>query len=583
MVFAALAAVVFVSCDNLHVLDDTPESRRSSLVNAAKEYYEEVVEQPASLAAKTHDDSTTALVLAEMVRQYPPDWTQAVTWPGDNVAFHAATILGADKPATSFSSDKIAVVRTILVDLDAKGEVLDGRLLEFVSPDPLDRSLFADYTKDWLQGNYDATKMLAVEYTLGYASTKALLYNPVDKGLSSKSVTLQQRLSVGKAHAGIYYCWVSDVQEWFTCAGDERCDDDENWNSGSDVTEITCVCIANCGGGGSGGGDSGDSGVGDDGSVGGGGGDDKEDEDEEEEESEFTFSMSCSDSVTRGDRAGCNVTIFKDGETVDPADFLFEWSSSTGFTLNQSGMDSWYGTATGTADISVAVRAENYEETTTATVNARQGWGVPAVTVTSVTFAAGMGSTLGLYNAPIHAPNFGAPIAGGGPWSGHYASGDAPSFSGTIKINDDYGGGSNTYKDARNSCSLARVSLGEYETYSRVNSFCGTTSDMNTFAGQIEAHEYGHNANLNKCLGEAEGIRAMAEMEAYNGSRSDVIANLGRRWREFHRDYLGPAMVWSPPVPGGVDFYHARNRGLGSEHWALGIPPTRSHTHSDCN
>lgn len=73
---------------------------------------------------------------------------------------HVVTLIGVDKPATSFSHDDVSVVRTLMANVNSAGRVTSSRLVEFISSDPLDRSQFQHYAKQWVVGDYDATKML---------------------------------------------------------------------------------------------------------------------------------------------------------------------------------------------------------------------------------------------------------------------------------------------------------------------------------------------------------------------------------------------------------------------------------------
>ncbi len=584
---AVVAATIFVRCDSFNIADVDSATDSASLIESVRTYYEAAI-QPNGLdgqiGGKISGDSIRAAVLAEMVRQYPPDWTQAVTWRDGN-EYHLATILGAGKPSINPAQDSIAVVRTLVADLNEDGKVTDALLVEFASSDPLDPASFAHYVKQWFTQDYGDNKVLAAEYSLGYEGSQAYLYNPSDSVLTPASLSLEKRRTAGKAarEDGVF-CWYSLVEFGEICGehpttGVEECNARYRW-------ELTCVQMDSGGGedGGGGGGGGGDDGNGDSVGTGGGGDDGKDDDGEDTSDSLY---LSCDSSVERGRTAGCTVNAPDDGKGLNPDQLTYDWSSSSGatFTGTGTGGNEWRGTATESVTVSVAVVSQGFSDSQEITVNARSGWGVGQASVTSVTYA-NLGSILGRYTVPsIATPTFGDPVAGGGPWSGRFASGSAPSFSGDIQINDNYGGGSNTYRNARrDGCLSARNQAQEYETYSSINSMCGTTADMNAYEQQIRTHEYGHHNNLNSCFGEAQGVKAMASMEAIVGESAAAVGTaLGNEWSSFYSNYLGPAMAWSPAAPGGVEFYHARNKGLVSEHWSLGVPATAGHTNANCN
>ena len=214
---AVVAAAIFVCCDSLNMIELDSATESASLIEAVRAYYETAI-QPNGLngqfGGKISGDSTRAAVLAEMVRQYPPDWSQAVAWR-DGGEYHVATIIGADKPAVSFSHDSIAVVRTLVADLDGNGEVVGGRLVEFISPDPLDASLFQDYAKQWLTGDFDDTKMLAAEYTTGYAHQQAYLHAPSESVPVPVNMSLEEVCTPGKGQGieVVIACWTTDIIE----------------------------------------------------------------------------------------------------------------------------------------------------------------------------------------------------------------------------------------------------------------------------------------------------------------------------------------------------------------------------------
>ena len=123
---------------------------------------------------------------------------------------YVSTLIGVDKPATSFSHDDISVVRTLMVDINQEGIATASRLLEFISSDPLDQSQFQYYTKQWLVGDYDTTAMMASEYSLGFESEKAQLFLPSDSALFPVDISLKEITRQGKTEDETYWCYVSD-------------------------------------------------------------------------------------------------------------------------------------------------------------------------------------------------------------------------------------------------------------------------------------------------------------------------------------------------------------------------------------
>ena len=152
---ALLICSVYVSCDSGVDMENLAISG-SDAIQAAQRFYEGFHLRN----AKASSDSMRVFVLAEMVRQYPPDWTQAVAWPDGQKGTYVATLIGVDKPATSFSHKDVSVVRTLVADINSDGITTASRLLEFISADPLDPSQLQHYVKQWLVGDYDTTKMV---------------------------------------------------------------------------------------------------------------------------------------------------------------------------------------------------------------------------------------------------------------------------------------------------------------------------------------------------------------------------------------------------------------------------------------
>ena len=216
-------------------------------------------------------------------------------------------------------------------------------------------------------------------------------------------------------------------------------------------------------------------------------------------------------------------------------------------------------------------------------VSPRTDWAIPDVPIISAT-SGDLGTAHGRYNTEITSPEFGAPLEGSAPREGRYETGAPPSFTGSITISSNYSGGSLTYRDTRkNTCQEVIEQNIEYATYAKVNGGGGTTEDLGTFAGMVEALEIGHNTSQNTCLGRANALDAMSKLEAVTGESEMHGDNLDMEWRSFITDIWWPAISYSPDPPGGVEFYFVRFKSALNERWQFGIPPTQSHAYTDCN
>ena len=480
-------------------------------------------------------------VLAEMVRQYPPEWDQAVVWPNGSGGFYAATILGPDKPATSFSHDSIAVVRTLVADLDAQGEVTGGRLVEFASPDPLDPSSLADYVKQWLGDDFGNTKVLAAEYTIGYAAQQAILHLPEDAP-SPTSLHLMEVPGVNKTAAGKWYCWVSDVDEWGeTCV--DLPPDDEACGTYTDV-HITCVYYDDDSGGGDGDG-GGNDGCPPEGCNGGGGsGGSGGGEDEEEGESGTQFELTCTSPVTRGAYATCTVHVSNDDDVTITADnFIYDWISSTGASLTGMGNrgNYWTGKATGTATITVSVLSEGFTAQKLVDVTDRTGTAsiVPVLDATPQYTAplGGRAGRLGYYEVPSAPPTDGLMLTSGdGPWEGHSMVKKLPPIASELHISKDYTphGNGPKHPGANSSCPGSLTGLsGTGASYFEVNDFCNSLPGLWDTRADIEAHEREHENGYNQCLKTSPDI---AELVAMSDRTERLADEVLMRWKRFYNN-----------------------------------------------
>ena len=554
---AVAATAIFARCDSMDMIEVEPESESSSRIEAVRTYYETAI-QPNGLSeqpgGKISGDSMRTAVLAEMIRQYPPDWSKAVTWKDGN-EYRVATVIGADKPAVSFSDDKIAVVRTLVADLDEKENVTNAVLVEFASSDPLDAASFAGYVKQWYNKDYGDNKVLTAEYSLGYEGSQAYLYNPSDSVLKPATQSLKRLDKAGKtARDEIDICWYVYDKIGETCFrhpydGTEACGPHYAW-------VLTCVTMDTGGGGGGGGGDDGGGG-GDDGNgdgVGTGGGSDDKD-------SGTSFSLSCDSNVTRGSTGSCTVSVTSDDDNVTASDFTYEWSSGVGASESRSGGDGyvWSGLATETTKITVKVASENYAGSATTSVNARTGWG-PAFNAeeefSDVDLSVG---GLGSYAVSEHPPPGVAIKEGSGPWAGHHMTHSIPQPYSLLKIHPDYDSSSvaPTYTGAHViNCAAAAVPFASTTAYSvyAVNAACKTTAGFFETLAAIRVHEREHESGYNKCISSSSAI---AEIEAMTGGQ-ELASRAATKLSTFYRDVIKPLDPYAGPHT-GTNIFHFRS------------------------
>lgn len=529
-----LISVVFIGCDSGIDVEGVVISD-SEAIEAAQRFYEGFH----GLRAKSSGDSIRAFVLAEMVRQYPPDWTQAVAWPDGRGGMHVVTLIGVDKPATSFSHDDVSVVRTLMANVNSAGRVTSSRLVEFISSDPLDRSQFQHYAKQWVVGDYDATKILVSEYTLGFGSEKAYLFLSSDSALFSVDISLKEITRRGKTQDEEYWCWVSD----YTRGGDVCFEGADGCQHTPGEIEITCVCTSGCEEYDIGGGGGGDPGSPADRRGGGGGGDRK---------STVEFDLSCDQAITRGQSGGCSVSATQAGEDVTDQ-YDYQWSASSGAT--QSSSSSWNGTATSGITVTVTVSSESWSDSEKISVTPRSGWSVAQFNA-SWRYESIPGF-YGQYRTPGRAPTLPAPVAGTGPWHGDYMTGEPPTVPSEMLIDVNLSPGGPVYPKADSTtCDSASTNLRHSENFYTVNSYCGSLNTLLSFRAGVVRHERYHEAGLNACLSGPTGRKAMTDMEGITGSESDVRRNWKERWERFYHQKLdmsgwagsavvSPGFVWN--------------------------------------
>lgn len=519
---ATLISIVFVGCDSGIDGEDVVISD-SEAIEAAQRFYESFH----GLRANSSGDSVRAFVLAEMVRQHPPDWTQAVAWPDGRGGMHVVTLIGVDKPATSFSHDDVSVVRTLMADVNSAGIATTSRLLEFISSDPLDRSQFQHYAKQWLVGDYDATKMMTSEYTLGFESEKAQLFLSSDSALSPVNISLKEITRQGKTQDEEYWCWVSD----YTRGGDVCFEGANGCQHTPGEIEITCICTSGCEEHDMGGGGGGDPGSPADRGGRGGGGDRK---------STVEFDLSCDQTITRGQSGGCSVSATQAGKDVTDQ-YDYQWSASSGAT--QSSSSSWNGTAISGITVTVTVSSESWSDSKKISVTPRSGWSVAQFNA-PLRYRAMATSLFGFYEIPGEPPVLPAPVAGTGPWHGDYMTGNPPTVPATLWLNSFFTTGGRAYPDADDTCDSSSTNLRYSENYYAVNSYCGSLNTLLSFRAGIVRHERYHEAGLNACLSGSTGKRAMAAMERITGSESSVRAKWNAEWNMFYRQSLN-ASGWA--------------------------------------
>ena len=466
------------------------------------------------------------------MRQYPPDWNQAVAWAGDGGGYHVATVIGTDKPAVSFSDDKIAVVRTLVGDLDEEKTVTKALLIEFASSDPLDAASFADYVKQWYNQDSGDNKVLTAEYSLGYEGSQAYFYSPLDSVLKPASMSLKQFDKADKtARDERTICWYV-LEDFGEICVSSDCGPRYEW-------VLTCVTIdiggGDGGGGGGGGGGNGD-GVGT-----GGGGDDSDDD------NALRFSLSCDNTVTRGESAGCTVHVTgksPEGEAYSASDFQFDWSSDLGASYKGSGSggNEWRGTATATAEITVGVASESYSESASITVTARNVGSLPLLNARTVRYSGQPRSqrgegTYGFYRIPDPPPGSVSQSTGSGPWAGQYMLDITleSSFYSELHVSHDYAANGPDWPLANATCTNSH-SLPSSSSYSVVNYACGTAAAWSTFGAEIVAHEWEHEASFNACLGSQSATDMLENLEKTTGSVADVARARVRYWDKWWTD-----------------------------------------------
>ena len=570
--------LLFARCDSSFVPDveTLPLEEASDRVEAVQDWYESALAKEQSMPPvlpdgavnKTLNDSTIAAVLASMVRKYPPDWDQAETWSNGSGGYYAATVLGIDESATSHSDSRISVIRTLVADVDSDGQILSGRLVEFVSPG-LDASLFRDYVEQWLAADFGEMQILVAEYTIGYASTQAILYKPGENPQPIK-MKLELKASAGKELDGVY-CWVTDRYAIEMCEPTPVGAPDSDVCYETETIEITCVITPGHGGGGGGGGGYGGGGGGG-GSVdrpGGGGGsgggkegrNDGTGDDSEEEESDVKFNLACDKSVERGARAGCRIALT--GESEDPVERqTFLWSSSLG-AKERTGY-AWGGIATESAKVT-ATASNGWSASANIEVTARQ-WNSTGIKLDTKEKYTGEPriqniTRVGFYRLKGSATPARNISEGTGPWDDRFYIKNPPDIQGELRVAEDYDLDAKKQPVYPLKGTLCNLILQDTKitsaNYRDVNTKCGSLNAYKGVIGKIIGHEKEHAAGYQQCLNSNLTKQVFKDLEKLTGTHQHVryqVSDKNGTWG-IYWSRLKAAGQWASDVNYPTPFY----------------------------
>ncbi len=149
--------LLFASCDSSFVPDIGSPEAESNRIQTVRQWYTTALEEDQksipslpNVSYKVASDSTIPEILAAMVQQHSPDWDQIEIWDNTTGGYVAATLL--EGTATSANHTGLFVVRTLVANVDGKGQRISGQLVEFIGIG-LDTSLFKDYVAQWLEGD----------------------------------------------------------------------------------------------------------------------------------------------------------------------------------------------------------------------------------------------------------------------------------------------------------------------------------------------------------------------------------------------------------------------------------------------
>lgn len=293
------------------------------------------------------------------------------------------------------------------------------------------------------------------------------------------------------------------------------------------------------------------------GSGGGGGGNNNNSQ-------SVTFSLSCVASVTRGDKGRCSVTAFtEDDELVETGAFTFSWSSTTGASDSGKGMDTWEGTATDDATVTVSVNG--YSDSKEINVRSRFNWGTPQVYAPRRYSRSLRG--LGLYFVPQTVPRVPAAQQGGGPWKGRYYMAKVPEVKPVLYVHADYSNNGPEHSGAQGTCRPSSSTLPESASYKAVNRRCLSLTAMESFRGDIIDHERDHESGINACLGSSTAQRAMDAIEKLTDSSNSKVTNAAQPiWAAFYNDDLQSSGFRASAYTRGASFRYHTTR------WRFGYP-----------
>lgn len=281
------------------------------------------------------------------------------------------------------------------------------------------------------------------------------------------------------------------------------------------------------------------------------------------QQQQVTFRLSCDASVTRGTYGSCIVDASTEDGEIDTDEFTFSWSSSTGASDSGVGMDSWGGTVTETATITVSIGGQSESKTVLAT--SRSGWVFQSLseqpTYTSL-------SSGGRYTITSRSPSSGS---GSGPWAGRRYVVRPPSVTGKMEIHHNYASNGPDYPGANTACANA-AGLRPDDNYWNVNRACGTFSAYTAWRDFLIRHERQHERGYSNCMTGGTGRRLMADLE---GLAMDASSNeMSQLWDRFWSRELLPAGEWaSSGTSGTFHIYFG-----GSPPWGAGTVSTPGHS-----
>lgn len=265
------------------------------------------------------------------------------------------------------------------------------------------------------------------------------------------------------------------------------------------------------------------------------------------------FALACTSSVTRGSTGRCTVSaVGEDGE-IDSDAFDFSWSSSTGATASGQGMDTWEGTATENATVTVSVG--QFSESTTVSVRPRPGWRVSPFSA-SITYDNSLpDNVFGRHRVDRNTPSIPTPVAGSGPWNGRYMAGRPPTVSNRIWIQANYTLSGPPHPGASGVCSAVPFR----SNYHRVNTNCGSWANAIAWRSKVILHERDHEGEYNACLRSSTARGVMDRMEEVaGGSRGEVSRDMLDLWHSFYQNTLrAQGTTYGRAIStGGSTFWH---------------------------